>query len=39
MLSVSTGADYGMPDRAGAVAWSRSLSSYYPTQTLNGTRG
>ncbi len=37
MLSVSTGADYGVPNKQVAVAWSRSLSSFYPTQTLNGT--
>jgi hypothetical protein len=37
VLSVSTGADYGVPNKQVAVAWSRSLSSFYPTQTLNGT--
>ena len=36
LLSMSTGSDYGSPDRPVAVAWSRSLSSYFPTNTLNG---
>ncbi len=36
LLSMSTGTDYGSPDRTVAVAWSRSLSSYFPTNTLNG---
>ena len=36
-LSMSTGGDYGTPTRQVAAAWSRSLSSYYPTNTLNGS--
>jgi lipopolysaccharide assembly outer membrane protein LptD (OstA) len=36
LLSMSTGTDYGSPERTVAVAWSRSLSSYFPTNTLNG---
>ena len=34
---MSTGADYGVARPAVAVAWSRSLSSYFPTNTLNGS--
>ena len=33
---MSTGGDYGSPSRQVSLAWSRSLSSFYPTNTLNG---
>jgi lipopolysaccharide assembly outer membrane protein LptD (OstA) len=36
LLSMSAGSDYGTPERTVAVQWSRSLSSYFPTHTLNG---
>jgi lipopolysaccharide assembly outer membrane protein LptD (OstA) len=36
LLSMSTGTDYGTPERTVSVQWSRSLSSYFPTHTLNG---
>jgi lipopolysaccharide assembly outer membrane protein LptD (OstA) len=36
VLSMSTGGDYGSPSRQVSLAWSRSLSSFYPTNTLNG---
>ena len=36
MLSVSTGADYNTPVANVNVAWSRSLSAFYPTNALNG---
>ena len=36
-LSMSTGGDYGLPDRQVSLAWSRSLSSFYPTNTINGS--
>jgi lipopolysaccharide assembly outer membrane protein LptD (OstA) len=35
LLSMSTGGDYGNPGRQVSVAWSRSLSSFFPTNTLN----
>ena len=35
MLSVSTGADYNTPTTNVNVAWSRSLSAFYPTNALN----
>ena len=37
LLSMSTGGDYGTPTRQLGLAWSRSLSSFYPTNTLNGS--
>jgi lipopolysaccharide assembly outer membrane protein LptD (OstA) len=36
LLSMSTGGDYGSPSRQVSLAWSRSLSSFFPTNTLNG---
>ncbi|MGE0813105.1 MAG: LPS-assembly protein LptD [Vicinamibacterales bacterium] len=36
MLSVSTGGDFTTPATTVSVAWSRSLSSFYPTNALNG---
>jgi hypothetical protein len=37
VLSMSTGGDYGAPNRQVSLAWSRSLSSFFPTNTLNGS--
>ncbi|MGE0359588.1 MAG: LPS-assembly protein LptD [Vicinamibacterales bacterium] len=37
VLSMSAGSDYGTPTRQVSLAWSRSLSSFFPTNTLNGT--
>jgi hypothetical protein len=36
-LSMSTGGDFGRPGRQVSLAWSRSLSSFYPTNTVNGS--
>jgi lipopolysaccharide assembly outer membrane protein LptD (OstA) len=36
LLSMATGTDYGTPERTVSVNWSRSLSSYFPTNSLNG---
>ena len=35
--SMSTGADYGSPTRQVALSWSRSLASYFPTNSLSGS--
>jgi lipopolysaccharide assembly outer membrane protein LptD (OstA) len=37
VLSMSTGGDYGTPQRQVSLQWSRSLSSFFPTNTLNGS--
>lgn len=37
MLSVSTAGDYGVPAARVALAWSRSLSSFFPTNSINGS--
>jgi len=37
VLSMSTGGDYGAANRQVSLAWSRSLSSFFPTNTLNGS--
>lgn len=37
VLSMSTGGDYGTPERQVSLQWSRSLSSFFPTNTLNGS--
>ena len=37
MLSVSTAGDYGQPAARVALSWSRSLSSFYPTNSVNGS--
>ena len=37
VLSMSTGGEYGAPNRQVSLAWSRSLSSFFPTNTLNGS--
>jgi lipopolysaccharide assembly outer membrane protein LptD (OstA) len=37
MLSVSTAGDYGVAAARVALAWSRSLSSFYPTNSVNGS--
>ena len=37
MLSLSTGGDYGTPTKQVALSWSRSLSSFYKVNTLNGS--
>jgi hypothetical protein len=37
LLSMSTGGDYGSPTRQVSVAWSRSLSSFFPTNSLNAS--
>ena len=37
MLSLSTGGDFNTPTTQVSLAWSRSLSSFYPTNSLNGS--
>ena len=37
VLSMSTGGEYGAPNRQVSLAWSRSLSSFFPTNSLNGS--
>jgi lipopolysaccharide assembly outer membrane protein LptD (OstA) len=37
MLSVSTGGDFTSTTTNVSIAWSRSLSSFYPTNALNGS--
>lgn len=37
LLSVSTGGDYGTPERQVALSWSRSLSSFFPTNVVSGS--
>ncbi len=36
-LSLSTAGDYGRPEARVSIAWSRSLSSFFPTNSLNGS--
>ena len=36
MLSVSTGGDFTTPAAQARVSWSKSLSSFYPTNSVNG---
>ncbi len=37
MLSVSTGGNFVTPTTSVSVAWSRSLSAFFPTNALNGS--
>jgi lipopolysaccharide assembly outer membrane protein LptD (OstA) len=37
MLSVSTTGDYSVPSARVSLAWSRSLSSFFPTNSVNGS--
>ncbi|HUU36213.1 MAG TPA: putative LPS assembly protein LptD [Vicinamibacterales bacterium] len=37
MLSLSTSGDYGVPAARVALSWSRSLSSFFPTNSINGS--
>jgi hypothetical protein len=37
MLSVSTGGNFATPTTSVSVAWSRSLSAFFPTNALNGS--
>ncbi len=37
MLTVSTGANFATPTTSVSVAWSRSLSAFYPTNALNAS--
>ena len=37
MLSISTGGNFATPTTSVSLAWSRSLSAFYPTNALNAS--